>query len=70
VAVAVPQSARVEDAVEFGAVALFVERAHAVDSRFRLADDDVLSGGARMKLRRHQTLRAALADKANGTVQT
>jgi predicted ATPase/DNA-binding winged helix-turn-helix (wHTH) protein len=101
-ALAVPASARVEDAAEFGAVALFVERAHAVDSRFRLADDnvsvvvdicrrldgiplaielaaarvpllgvhglharlnqmfDVLSGGARMKLRRHQTLRAAL----------
>jgi predicted ATPase/DNA-binding winged helix-turn-helix (wHTH) protein len=99
---AVPLSAQVEDAAEFGAVALFVERAHAVDSRFRLADDtvsvvvdicrrldgiplaielaaaripllgvhglharlnqmfDVLSGGARMKLRRHQTLRAAL----------
>jgi predicted ATPase/DNA-binding winged helix-turn-helix (wHTH) protein len=101
-ALAVPESAQVEDAAEFGAVALFVERAHAVDSRFRLADDnvsivvdicrrldgiplaielaaarvpllgvqglqarlnqifDVLSGGARMKLRRHQTLRAAL----------
>lgn len=101
-ALAVPESAKVEDAAEFGAVALFVERAHAVDSRFRLADDnvsvvvdicrrldgiplaielaaarvpllgvhglharlnqmfDVLSGGARMKLRRHQTLRAAL----------
>jgi predicted ATPase/DNA-binding winged helix-turn-helix (wHTH) protein len=101
-ALAVPASARVEDAAEFGAVALFVERAHAVDSRFRLADDnvsvvveicrrldgiplaielaaarvpllgvhglharlnqmfDVLTGGARMKLRRHQTLRAAL----------
>ena len=81
---------------------LFVERAHAVDSRFRLADDNVevvvdicrrldgiplaielaaarvpllgahglqarlshifhvLTGGMRMKLRRHQTLRAAL----------
>jgi predicted ATPase/DNA-binding winged helix-turn-helix (wHTH) protein len=101
-ALAVPASAQVEDAAEFGAVALFVERAHAVDSRFRLAEDnvsvvvdicrrldgiplaielaaaripllgvhglharlnqmfDVLSGGARMKLRRHQTLRAAL----------
>ena len=101
-ALAVPASAQVEDAAEFGAVALFVERAHAVDSRFRLASDnvsvvvdicrrldgiplaielaaarvpllgvhglharlnqmfDVLSGGARMKLRRHQTLRAAL----------
>jgi predicted ATPase/DNA-binding winged helix-turn-helix (wHTH) protein len=99
---AVPASAQVEDAAEFGAVALFVERAHAVDSRFRLASEnvsvvvdvcrrldgiplaielaaarvpllgvhglharlnqmfDVLSGGARMKLRRHQTLRAAL----------
>jgi predicted ATPase/DNA-binding winged helix-turn-helix (wHTH) protein len=99
---AVPDIAQVEDASEFGAVALFVERAHAVDSRVRLADDnvsvvvdicrrldgiplaielaaarvpllgvhglharlnqmfDVLSGGARMKLRRHQTLRAAL----------
>jgi predicted ATPase/DNA-binding winged helix-turn-helix (wHTH) protein len=101
-ALAVPESAQVEDASEFGAVALFVERAHAVDSRFRLADDnvavvvdvcrrldgiplaielaaaripllgvhglharlnqmfDVLTGGARMRLRRHQTLRAAL----------
>jgi predicted ATPase/DNA-binding winged helix-turn-helix (wHTH) protein len=99
---AVPASAQVEEAVESGAVALFVERAHAVDSRFRLASDnvsvvadicrrldgiplaielaaarvpllgvqglharldqmfDVLTGGARMKLRRHQTLRAAL----------
>jgi predicted ATPase/DNA-binding winged helix-turn-helix (wHTH) protein len=101
-ALAVPGNAQVEDASEFGAVALFVERAHAVDSRFRLAADnvsvvvdicrrldgiplaielaaarvpllgvhalharlnqmfDVLTGGARMKLRRHQTLRAAL----------
>jgi predicted ATPase/DNA-binding winged helix-turn-helix (wHTH) protein len=101
-ALAVPGSAQLEDAAEFGAVALFVERAHAVDSRFRLADDNVevvvdicrrldgiplaielaaarvpllgvhglharlnrmfnvLSGGTRMKLRRHQTLRAAL----------
>jgi predicted ATPase/DNA-binding winged helix-turn-helix (wHTH) protein len=101
-ALAVPASAQVEDAAEFGAVALFVDRAHAVDSRFRLASDnvsvvvdicrrldgiplaielaaarvpllgvhglhgrlnqmfDVLTGGARMKLRRHQTLRAAL----------
>jgi predicted ATPase/DNA-binding winged helix-turn-helix (wHTH) protein len=101
-ALAVPESTQVEDAAEFGAVALFVERAHAVDSRFRLASDnvavvvdicrrldgiplaielaaarvpllgvhglrgrlnqmfDVLTGGARMKLRRHQTLRAAL----------
>jgi predicted ATPase/DNA-binding winged helix-turn-helix (wHTH) protein len=99
---AVPASAHLENASEFGAVALFVERAHAADSRFRLAEDnvevvvdicrrldgiplaielaaarvpllgvnglharlnqmfDVLSGGARMKLRRHQTLRAAL----------
>jgi predicted ATPase/DNA-binding winged helix-turn-helix (wHTH) protein len=101
-ALAVPGSAEVEDAAEFGAVALFLDRAHAVDSRFRLASDnvsvvvdicrrldgiplaielaaarvpllgvhglharlnqmfDVLTGGARMKLRRHQTLRAAL----------
>jgi predicted ATPase len=99
---AVPVSAQIEDAAEFGAVALFVERAHSADSRFRLASDNVsvvvdicrrldgiplaielaaarvpllgvqglhtrldqmfnvLSGGARMKLRRHQTLRAAL----------
>jgi len=99
---AVPARAQLEDAAEFGAVALFVERAHAVDSRFRMASDnvsvvvdicrrldgiplaielaaaripllgvhglharlnqvfDVLTGGARMKLRRHQTLRAAL----------
>jgi predicted ATPase/DNA-binding winged helix-turn-helix (wHTH) protein len=99
---AVPANAQIEDAAEFGAVALFVERAHSADSRFRLASDnvalvvdicrrvdgiplaivlaaarvpllgvpglharldqmfDVLSGGARMKLRRHQTLRAAL----------
>lgn len=99
---AVPASAQLEDAAQFGAVALFVERAHAVDSRFRLARNNVavvidicrrldgiplaielaaarvpllgvhglnarlnqmfnvLSGGARMKLRRHQTLRAAL----------
>jgi predicted ATPase len=99
---AVPANAQLEDAAEFGAVTLFIERAHAVDSRFRLADDnvsvvveicrrldgiplaielaaaripllgvhglharlnqmfDVLTGGARMKLRRHQTLRAAL----------
>jgi predicted ATPase/DNA-binding winged helix-turn-helix (wHTH) protein len=101
-ALAVPESSHVDDATEFGAVALFVDRAHAVDSRFRLASDnvsvvvdlcrrldgiplaielaaarvpllgvhglharlsrmfDVLTGGARMKLRRHQTLRAAL----------
>ena len=99
---AVPASAQLEDAARFGAVMLFVERAHAADSRFRLADDNVdvvvdicrrldgiplavelaaarvpllgvhglharlnqmfnvLSGGTRMKLRRHQTLRAAL----------
>jgi predicted ATPase/DNA-binding winged helix-turn-helix (wHTH) protein len=99
---AVPANTQLEEAAEFGAVALFMERAHAVDSRFRLADDnvsvvvdmcrrldgiplaielaaarvpllgvhglharlnqmfDVLTGGARMKLRRHQTLRAAL----------
>jgi predicted ATPase/DNA-binding winged helix-turn-helix (wHTH) protein len=101
-ALAVPPSAQLEDAAQFGAVELFVERAHAVDSRFRLANDNVavvvdicrrldgiplaielaaarvpllgvhglnarlnqifsvLSGGTRMKLRRHQTLRAAL----------
>ena len=101
-ALAIPAGAQLEDAVEFGAVALFVDRAHAVDSRFRLASDNVtmvvdvcrrldgiplaielaaarvpllgvhglhtrlnqifnvLTGGARMKLRRHQTLRAAL----------
>jgi predicted ATPase/DNA-binding winged helix-turn-helix (wHTH) protein len=99
---AVPATAQLEDAVQFGAVALFVERAHAVDSRFQLAADNVdavvdlcrrldgiplaielaaarvpllgvhglharlhemfnvLTGGTRMKLRRHQTLRAAL----------
>ena len=99
---AVPASAQLEDAAQFGAVALFVERAHAADSRFRLASDNVavvvdicrrldgiplaielaaarvpllgvhglharlnqmfnvLSGGARMRLQRHQTLRAAL----------
>jgi predicted ATPase/DNA-binding winged helix-turn-helix (wHTH) protein len=101
-ALAVPASAQLEEATQFGAVALFVERAHAVDSRFRLANDNVevvvdicrrldgiplaielavarvpllgvhglharlnqmfnvLTGGTRMKLRRHQTLRAAL----------
>ena len=101
-ALAVPASAQLEEATKFGAVALFVERAHAVDSRFRLANDNlemvvdicrrldgiplaielaaarvpvlgvgglharlnqmfnVLTGGTRMKLRRHQTLRAAL----------
>jgi predicted ATPase/DNA-binding winged helix-turn-helix (wHTH) protein len=99
---AVPAHAQLEEAAEFGAVALFVERAHAVDSRFRLAAENVdvvvdicrrldgiplaielaaarvpmlgvhgldarldqmfnvLTGGTRMKLRRHQTLRAAL----------
>jgi predicted ATPase/DNA-binding winged helix-turn-helix (wHTH) protein len=99
---AVPATAQLEDAARFGAVMLFVERAHAVDSRFRLGDDNVevvvdicrrldgiplavelaaarvpllgvyglharlnqmfnvLSGGTRIKLRRHQTLRAAL----------
>jgi predicted ATPase len=99
---AVPSNAQVEEAAQFGAVALLVARAHAVDPRFRLADDNValvidicrrldgiplaielaaarvpllgvaglqarldqmfnvLTGGARMKLRRHQTLRAAL----------
>ena len=97
-----PANAQLEEATEFGAVALFVERAHAADSRFRLANDNVevvvdicrrldgiplaielaaarvpllgvhglharlnqmfnvLTGGTRMKLRRHQTLRAAL----------
>jgi len=40
-ALAVPERAQEEDAAEFGAVALFVERAHAVDSRFRLADNNV-----------------------------
>jgi predicted ATPase/DNA-binding winged helix-turn-helix (wHTH) protein len=101
-ALAVPANAQLEEATEFGAVALFVERAHAADSRFRLANDNVevvvdicrrldgiplaielaaarvpllgvhglharlnqmfnvLTGGTRMKLRRHQTLRAAL----------
>jgi len=99
---AVPVNVQVEEAAQFGAVALFVERAHAVDSRFRLAAENVevvvdicrrldgiplaielaaaripllgvqglharlgemfnvLTGGTRMKLRRHQTLRAAL----------
>jgi predicted ATPase/DNA-binding winged helix-turn-helix (wHTH) protein len=99
---AVPAGAELEEAAQFGAVALFVERAHAVDFRFRLANDNVavvvdicrrldgiplaielaaarvpllgvhglharlnqmfnvLTGGTRMKLRRHQTLRAAL----------
>ena len=99
---AVPANAQLEEAAQFGAVALFVERAHAVDSRFRLAAENlevvvdicrrldgiplaielaaarvpllgvhglhtrldkmfnVLTGGTRMKLRRHQTLRAAL----------
>ena len=110
-ALAVPASAPLEDAAQFGAVALFVERAHAVDSRFRLASDnvavvvdicrrldgiplaielaaarvpllgvhglharlnqmfDVLGGGTRMKLRRHQTLRAAL-DWSHGLLST
>jgi predicted ATPase len=99
---AVPASAQLEEAAQFGAVALFVERARAVDPRFRLAEDNVamvidvcrrldgiplaielaaaripllgaqglharlnqifnvLTGGTRMKLRRHQTLHAAL----------
>ena len=98
----VPRVAEFDTATQYGAVALFVERAHALDPRFRLAPDNletiieicrqldgiplaielaaarvpllgvqglaerldqrfnVLSGGARMKLRRHQTLRAAL----------
>ena len=101
-ALAVPPDAQLEEATRFGAVELFVERARAADSRFRLASDNVavvvdicrrldgiplaielaaarvpllgvhglharinqifnvLSGGTRMKLRRHQTLRAAL----------
>jgi predicted ATPase/DNA-binding winged helix-turn-helix (wHTH) protein len=101
-ALSVPPTAQLEEATRFGAVELFVERAHSVDSRFRLASDNVdmvidicrrldgiplaielaaarvpllgvhglharlnhifnvLSGGTRMKLRRHQTLRAAL----------
>ena len=101
-ALAVPASAQLEEAAQFGAVALFVERAHAADSRFRLDSENVgmvvdicrrldgiplaielaaarvpllglhglhtrlnqifnvLTGGTRMKLRRHQTLRAAL----------
>ena len=101
-ALAIPASAQLEEAAGFGAVALFVDRAHAADSRFRLAADNVavvvdicrrldgiplaielaaarvpllgvhglharlneifnvLTGGARMKLRRHQTLRAAV----------
>lgn len=101
-ALAVPADAQLEDAARFGAVALFVDRAHSADSRFRLASDNVsmvvdmcrrldgiplaielaaarvpllgvqgvharlnhifnvLSGGTRMRLRRHQTLRAAL----------
>ena len=101
-ALAVPATAQLEDAAQYGAVALFVERAHAADSRFRLDNDNVamvvdicrrldgiplaielaaarvpllglqglharlsqvfnvLTGGTRMKLRRHQTLRAAL----------
>ena len=40
-ALAVPPSAQLEEATDFGAVALFVERAHAVESRFRLASDNV-----------------------------
>ena len=98
----VPRVAELDTATQYGAVALFVERAHALDPRFRLGPDNVdsiieicrqldgiplaielaaarvpllgvqglaerldqrfnvLSGGARMKLRRHQTLRAAL----------
>jgi len=101
-ALAVPTSATLEEAAQFGAVALFVERAHAVEPRFRLSNDNLamvidicrrldgialaielaaarvpllgvhglharlsqvfslLTGGTRMKLRRHQTLRAAL----------
>ena len=101
-ALAVPATVQLEEAAQYGAVALFVERAHAVDSRFGLGNDNVamvvdlcrrldgiplaielaaarvpllgvhglharlsqifnvLTGGTRMKLRRHQTLRAAL----------
>ena len=40
-ALAVPGTAQLEDAAEYGAVALFVERAHAADSRFRLDNDNV-----------------------------
>jgi predicted ATPase len=40
-ALAVPAGAHVEEATQFGAVALFVERAHAVDSRFRLSSENV-----------------------------
>ena len=99
---AVPAAVQLEEASQYGAIALFVERAHALEPRFRLSDDNlalvidicrrldgiplaielaaarvpllgvqglhdrlnqmfnVLSGGTRMKLRRHQTLRAAL----------
>jgi predicted ATPase len=98
----VPEALDLDAAAESGAVALFIERAHALDPRFRLGADnlapvveicrrldgiplaiefaaarvpllgvrgvaerldqrlDLLSGGSRMKLRRHQTLRAAL----------
>ena len=99
---AVPDTPRLDDALDFGAVALFVERASAAEPRFRLAVDNVaavvdvcrrldgvalaielaaarvpllgvhglqsrldrmfnvLTGTARIALRRHQTLRAAL----------
>jgi predicted ATPase/DNA-binding winged helix-turn-helix (wHTH) protein len=99
---AVPTTESLEEAAACGAVALFVERAHAVDPRFRLGADNVgavidicrrldgiplaielaasrvpllgvpglqarldrmfnvLTGVARVTLRRHQTLRAAL----------
>ena len=98
----VPEGLDLDSAAECGAVALFVERVHALDPRFRLGADnlapvveicrrldgiplaiefaaarvpllgargvaerldqrlDLLSGGSRMRLRRHQTLRAAL----------
>lgn len=97
-----PVSTDVEGAAACGAVALFIERAHAVDPRFRLGSENVdavidicrqldgiplaielaaarvpllgvaglrarldqmfnvLTGVARVKLRRHQTMRAAL----------
>jgi predicted ATPase/DNA-binding winged helix-turn-helix (wHTH) protein len=99
---ALPATTDLDEASRHGAVALFVARAHAVDPRFRLGQDNVeavidicrrldgiplaielaaarvpllgvvglqsrldqmfnvLTGVARMKLRRHQTLRAAL----------
>jgi predicted ATPase len=38
---AVPEITQVEEAAQFGAVALFVNRAHSADPRFRLADDNL-----------------------------